>query len=483
MKATKFIFIAIGLTLITSGTSLLKAKADDEYPEPVDIIEPLRGFNPKTQAFKDLPPLKKYIEPSTELQISRPDSRSVIYDVVVRPFPIIQGLEAAEQLMVLVGSLVDKPGPPNTSGPLDSKSLSQNYLEVFEGGLRVRVLNDGVYGIYKFSPAKDSQGSFRYSDPYHPGNWKLLSKDEAINRLHASMSYQTQVNRDADPTFKDMFSQITGISWGPQFILLNPPRGPHLSEILHWSRNEQVLINTSGGQTKTTIGAFLFGQTPSVQREAELKTRTAIFQNIGASSVDRDGRLANVWHQDFKQGMQIGKTVQETLDWAKKTGARDVSVVYNQDGRSLAQELKRQFEYQGLKVRLVHDDKLSNTTMVSSGMGDAIANPQKSSIVFRVNGQRRWDYSNQTGDSPSGVERRLPVPSSFPRDKIETKPPPTPLPPPVPPVQTFNPPRKYSSPPVFTPPQKYSPPPVFTPPPVYTPPPVFNPPPISFPRR
>ena len=115
----------------------------------------------------------------------------------------------------------------------------------------------------------------------------------------------------------------------------------------------------------------------------------------------------NVWQGDVKLGMPLIQTVQDILDCAKRTGARDLSVVYNSSGGSYAIELKRQLEDKGLNVKLVPDNSLSKTTMVSIGMGANIPNY----MVISVDGgnlspsiypkdPKNFSLQNQTGDFP-----------------------------------------------------------------------------------
>ncbi len=380
------------VALVLAFTFTSKAWAGEAGYKTRETTEPWSGYSEKSRAFGSLPFMGEYLAPKKVSEFRSPDQRQVVYDLLVRPSDPLKWVNLLNRLSDLAGTV---PGikSPDTAGPLDDRSPTHYIFESYYGSMRLRVLNDGTYGLYRFSPSTDGAGRFRQSNPQHPSNWTLLSRGEAIDRLRASMSYQTNLHRAPDPTFRHVFAKTAGVAWQPYFALLRPGRDPNLSTILQWPKDKAVRVNLPGRDgVVTTVGGFLQGNLPGP------KVAGPAFRNVGAGSFGH-GRMANVWQRDFKCGMPISRTVRETVDWSRRTGAREVAVVYNREGASLARQLKDGMERQGLAVKLIRDDRLSPTTVVGSSMGAALRNWQKASLAFTVDGRQGLaDFPRHPGD-------------------------------------------------------------------------------------
>lgn len=397
------------------------------------VTAPFWGFGPKTKAFGELPPLAdlKYRELSSTGDIEAPRELRTTYDQIARPFNYLGVVNVMNEATALAGGLVKPPqvGParppteprqnlpeiPSTPGPLDTGTIKDRLFSSYQGSVRLKIWDNKEYAMAVFQPLADPAGRAIATDPLDSRNWRGLSKDEAIDRLHSQLSYQTDVKRGTDSTFANMFENLTGgIKWQPYFKAINPPHDPKFSDWLKRPRDEFVSLNGPVQPFTTTYGAFLKGDIPQNKLETALAEEYAItqpfrqmtgqnisfrrwiegdsgakqtgrvspWQNIGASSFGQR-RLADVWYRPITE-LESLNVVRDTVDWAKRTGAKDVSLVYHPTTLQGAEKLAKQLRAEGLEVRLYKDDRLSMPTMVARGMGWAMKNPDNSSLVIAV---------------------------------------------------------------------------------------------------
>lgn len=408
MKLALLLVVFLGLL---PPSSPVWSKAGENYPDTHtrERIEPPTGFSPNTQAFGSLPCLSRYFNPDPNPGISRPDDRQIVYDIVVRPFPCLQIVELGDQLAGLAGAH-PRVKTADTAGPKDVNSPGDRVMGSFGGAIRLLALNDGEFSLLKFLPLKDHLGNLKYADPYHPANWTFLSKSEAIDRLQSTMAYQSQLHRDVDPTFKNVFLHTAGLDWRPQFALLNPPRGPKLSEVMQWPKDHQTTLRTPKGDISVTVNYFLGGDIAELPGPGHPQA-AAQFRNIGgttlqAASAGMAGRYpqTDVWYRDVRHGQSINKIVRETVEWAHKTRATGIGLVYDpssKESRLFASELEKRLSQEGLQVRVKEDINSYRGDLdmeITLGRMMAGNNPEIPGLVLGVGSRPKLDTKGETWD-------------------------------------------------------------------------------------
>jgi len=152
------------MPLVLAFTFTSEAWADETGYKTRETTEPWSGYSQKSRAFVSLPVTGQYLEPAKVSEFRRPGYREVTYDLVVRPSDPLKWVSLANRFSDLAGTI---PGikSPDPSGPPDDRSPTHYTFESYYGSMRLRVLNDGSYGFYRFSPPPDGSGRFRQSDP------------------------------------------------------------------------------------------------------------------------------------------------------------------------------------------------------------------------------------------------------------------------------------------------------------------------------
>ncbi len=413
----------------------------------VDIRAPFFGWGPKTRAFGDLPDLQNYTylgpDKRGEPVLSSARRTEAAYDRIVRSFPHLQAIGLMNDTIGLLGAVKGSKSPADTPGRMEGTGPVAHVFSFYQGANRLKLFADGTFGIYRFEPTKSADGRLFSTDPQHPANWRLMTKDDAINTIHGQASYQSKVKGRPDPTHAQLFQKLTGYQWQPTFSRLKP-RDQEFSEILKKDMNEMVTLNLPYAKTHTTYDAFLKGDIPQNKQElalagesaqtyvlrqiaggnigfrdwrqgrtvgAELKPTKAMttWENIGATSFGKGSPLADVWSREFKYGQSVSQMVEDTLRQAKASGASDVVLVHNTTGRTIANEMANRLRARGLNVVMRGHDGLSKLTAVGSTMGLGLRNARKSAIAWLVDGGNVRIGGVASNDSDGGMSSRAAI--------------------------------------------------------------------------
>jgi len=381
------------------------------------VIEPFFGASGKTMMFGKLPELSSYYEPKELGIMASKQKEPPVYDRIVQPFDYLGLIGLMQQSISIAGALKGLEGNEPTNRRFDP------IASPYAGGLRLRVEKDGTYALYTFSPRIDKKGQLLSSDPIDITNWRLLSKDEAIDRLHNSLSYQYQTHKSTDPTYESLFSKTSDFKWSPLFSYLNPPHDPKFSEIMKIAEKEptkEVLLNFGRERIHTTYSDFLKANIPmpgdklekalsyeyAVTQQFRQATGQDIsfrhwmegggfksseaalpsvspFKDIGASSFGKR-QLANVWHWNASN-LPSEQIVQETSKFAKNAGVEKIAIL--DYGAPNSKDIQKTLQSQGFEVELIPRTQRSLTDPTVIGMGLAMSIPEHRSIVISIEGK------------------------------------------------------------------------------------------------
>jgi len=187
-----------------------------------------------------------------------------------------------------------------------------------------------------------------------------------------------------------------------------------------WYQHREDLVE---GSLKTWFSSPLFGNSfvdpsyandacPRVAEPGLLRTEplpsheeslcaATLWHNIGATSFGRGGRLADVWHRDFKNGININQMISDTMAQARRTGATDVTLVHDLVSSGLTRKIADRLKAEGLSVHTIRDDRLSKVTTVGGTMGYALTNQHKSAISWTIFGKETAGIDNTSNSDIS----------------------------------------------------------------------------------